>query len=123
MWIAPNSYPVGWPRLEAGHAHGYAYARSLQFYNTMLFRRWMRRIQERRYGHALNRASVFRTYLCMGSGDRSGAYRPIVAGHGSPGPSPCSEALQRQTSTGISVLSSNLLVSLPSRRRSMPERP
>jgi len=32
----------GWPQLEAVYTHGYAYARSLQFYDTTLFWQWMR---------------------------------------------------------------------------------
>ncbi|MHB1331988.1 MAG: nitric-oxide reductase large subunit [Sulfuriferula sp.] len=42
MWIVLNFYPIGWPQLEAVYTHGYAYARSLQFYNTTLFWQWMR---------------------------------------------------------------------------------
>jgi nitric oxide reductase subunit B len=42
MWIVLNFYPIGWPQLEAVYTHGYAYARSLEFYNTTLFWQWMR---------------------------------------------------------------------------------
>ncbi|WP_329743395.1 nitric-oxide reductase large subunit [Dyella sp. A6] len=42
MWIVLNFYPIGWPQLEAVYTHGYAYARSLQFYNTTTFWQWMR---------------------------------------------------------------------------------
>ncbi|MDE2609990.1 MAG: cbb3-type cytochrome c oxidase subunit I [Burkholderiales bacterium] len=42
MWIVMNFYPIGWPQLEAVYTHGYAYARSLQFYNTTIFWQWMR---------------------------------------------------------------------------------
>jgi nitric oxide reductase subunit B len=42
MWIALNFYPIGWPQLEAVYTHGYAYARSMQFYNTTTFWQWMR---------------------------------------------------------------------------------
>ena len=42
MWIVLNFYPVGWPQLEAVYEHGYAYARSLQFYNTTLIWQWLR---------------------------------------------------------------------------------
>ncbi|MFK2889854.1 nitric-oxide reductase large subunit [Dyella flagellata] len=42
MWIALNFYPVGWKQLEAVYTHGYAYARSLQFYDTTSFWQWMR---------------------------------------------------------------------------------
>jgi len=42
LWIVLNFYPIGWPQLEAVYTHGYAYARSLAFYNTTLFWQWMR---------------------------------------------------------------------------------
>lgn len=42
MWILLNFYPIGWPQLEAVYTHGYAYARSMQFYNTTTFWQWMR---------------------------------------------------------------------------------
>lgn len=42
MWIALNFYPVGWPQLQAVYEHGYAYARSLQFYDTTLIWQWLR---------------------------------------------------------------------------------
>ncbi|WP_246793807.1 nitric-oxide reductase large subunit [Burkholderia perseverans] len=42
MWITMNFYPVGWPQLEAVYTHGYAFARSLAFYDTTLFWQWMR---------------------------------------------------------------------------------
>lgn len=42
MWIVMNFYPIGWPQLEAVYTHGYAYARSLAFYNTTTFWQWMR---------------------------------------------------------------------------------
>ncbi|MDA3912889.1 cbb3-type cytochrome c oxidase subunit I [Oleiagrimonas sp.] len=42
MWIVLNFYPIGWPQLEAVYTHGYAYARSMQFYNTTTFWQWMR---------------------------------------------------------------------------------
>lgn len=42
MWIVLNFYPIGWPQLAAVYTHGYAYARSLQFYNTTVFWQWMR---------------------------------------------------------------------------------
>jgi nitric oxide reductase subunit B len=42
MWILLNFFPVGWPQLIAAYEHGYAYARSLEFYNTTLFWQWMR---------------------------------------------------------------------------------
>lgn len=42
MWIVLNFYPIGWPQLEAVYTHGYAYARSLAFYDTTTFWQWMR---------------------------------------------------------------------------------
>lgn len=42
MWIFLNFFPIGWPQLIAAYEHGYAYARSLEFYNTTLFWQWMR---------------------------------------------------------------------------------
>lgn len=42
MWVAMNFFPVGWPQLEAAYTHGYAYARSLKFYQTTSFWQWMR---------------------------------------------------------------------------------
>ncbi len=42
LWIVLNFYPIGWPQLEAVYTHGYAYARSLKFYDTTLFWQWMR---------------------------------------------------------------------------------
>ena len=42
LWIALNFFPIGWPQLMAVYEHGYAYARSLQFYNTTLLWQWMR---------------------------------------------------------------------------------
>ncbi|HET8763774.1 MAG TPA: cbb3-type cytochrome c oxidase subunit I [Rhodanobacter sp.] len=42
MWIVMNFYPIGWPQLEAVYTHGYAWARSLAFYDTVVFWQWMR---------------------------------------------------------------------------------
>jgi nitric oxide reductase subunit B len=42
MWIVLNFYPIGWPQLEAVYTHGYAYARSMAFYDTTTFWQWMR---------------------------------------------------------------------------------
>ena len=42
MWIILNFFPIGWEQLAAVYEHGYAYARSLSFYNTTLFWQWMR---------------------------------------------------------------------------------
>lgn len=37
-----NFYPIGWPQLESVYTHGYAYARSLKFYDTTLLWQWLR---------------------------------------------------------------------------------
>jgi nitric oxide reductase subunit B len=42
MWVVMNFYPIGWPQLEAVYTHGYAYARSLAFYDTTLLLQWLR---------------------------------------------------------------------------------
>ncbi len=42
MWILLNFFPIGWPQLIAAYEQGYAYARSLEFYNKTLFWQWMR---------------------------------------------------------------------------------
>ena len=42
LWTVLNFFPVGWPQLEAVYEKGYAYARSLQFYNTTLIWQWLR---------------------------------------------------------------------------------
>lgn len=42
LWILLNFFPIGWPQLIAAYERGYAYARSLEFYNTTLFWQWMR---------------------------------------------------------------------------------
>jgi nitric oxide reductase subunit B len=42
LWVVLNFYPVGWPQLEAAYTQGYAYARSLEFYQTTTFWQWMR---------------------------------------------------------------------------------
>lgn len=42
MWIVLNFYPIGWPQLEAVYTHGYAYARSLKFYDTTVLWQWLR---------------------------------------------------------------------------------
>lgn len=42
MWIFLNFFPIGWPQLDAVFEHGFAYARSNEFYNTTLFWQWMR---------------------------------------------------------------------------------
>ena len=42
LWIVLNFFPIGWAQLDAVYAHGLAYARSEQFYDTTLFWQWMR---------------------------------------------------------------------------------
>ena len=42
LWIFLNFFPVGWAQLAAVYAHGYAHARSVDFYKTMIFWMWMR---------------------------------------------------------------------------------
>ncbi len=42
LWILLNFFPIGWPQLEAVYAHGYAYARSLRFYDKTLLWQWLR---------------------------------------------------------------------------------
>jgi nitric oxide reductase subunit B len=42
LWILLNFFPIGWSQLMAVYEHGLAYARSVQFYDTMLVWQWMR---------------------------------------------------------------------------------
>ncbi len=42
LWIALNFFPIGWPQLAAVYEHGYAYARSLGFYNKTILWQWLR---------------------------------------------------------------------------------
>jgi nitric oxide reductase subunit B len=42
LWTVLNFFPVGWPQLAAVYAHGLAWARSLDFYNTTLLWQWLR---------------------------------------------------------------------------------
>ena len=42
LWIALNFFPIGWPQLTAVYEHGFAYARSLEFYDTTLLWQWLR---------------------------------------------------------------------------------
>ncbi|MDA3876142.1 MAG: cbb3-type cytochrome c oxidase subunit I [Halothiobacillus sp.] len=42
LWIALNFFPIGWLQLQAVYEHGYAYARSLKFYDTTLLWQWLR---------------------------------------------------------------------------------
>jgi nitric oxide reductase subunit B len=40
--VVLNFFPVGWPQLAAIYEHGYAYGRSLEFYDTTLLWQWLR---------------------------------------------------------------------------------
>lgn len=42
LWVVLNFFPIGWPQLIAAYEKGYAYSRSLEFYNQTLFWQWMR---------------------------------------------------------------------------------
>lgn len=42
LWVALNFFPIGWAQLAAVYEHGYAYARSLEFYNQTLLWQWLR---------------------------------------------------------------------------------
>ncbi len=42
MWIVLNFWPIGFSQLAAIYEHGYAYGRSLAFYNTTLTWQWLR---------------------------------------------------------------------------------
>ena len=42
MWIFLHFFPIGWAQLNAVYEHGYAWARSQQFYDQYLFWQWMR---------------------------------------------------------------------------------
>jgi len=42
LWIALNFFPIGWSQLMDVYEHGYAHARSLEFYNTTLLWQWLR---------------------------------------------------------------------------------
>lgn len=42
LWVVLNFFPVGWPQLAAIYEHGYAYGRSLEFYDTTLLWQWLR---------------------------------------------------------------------------------
>jgi len=42
LWIVLNFFPIGWPQLEAVYKHGYAFARSLKFYDTTMLWQWLR---------------------------------------------------------------------------------
>lgn len=42
LWILLNFFSIGWAQLIAVYQHGYAYARSIDFYNTTLLWQWLR---------------------------------------------------------------------------------
>jgi nitric oxide reductase subunit B len=42
LWIALNFFPIGWSQLIAVYEHGFAYARSVAFYNDTLIWQWLR---------------------------------------------------------------------------------
>lgn len=42
LWIVLNFFPIGWPQLVAVYEHGFAYARSVNFYDRTLLWQWMR---------------------------------------------------------------------------------
>lgn len=42
LWMLLNFFPIGYMQLTAVYEHGFAYARSLEFYNTTLLWQWLR---------------------------------------------------------------------------------
>ena len=42
LWLVLNFWPIGFAQLAAVYEHGYAYARSLQFYNGTTLWQWLR---------------------------------------------------------------------------------
>lgn len=42
LWIALNFFPIGWSQLMDVYQHGFAHARSLEFYNKTLIWQWLR---------------------------------------------------------------------------------
>lgn len=42
LWVILNFFPVGWAQLAAVYEHGFAYARSLAFYDKTLLWQWLR---------------------------------------------------------------------------------
>lgn len=42
LWIVLNFFPIGWPQLIAAYEKGFAYARSIEFYDTTLLWQWLR---------------------------------------------------------------------------------
>jgi nitric oxide reductase subunit B len=42
LWILLNFFPIGWPQLNAVYEQGFAYARSIAFYDGTLIWQWLR---------------------------------------------------------------------------------
>lgn len=42
LWMVLHFLPVGFPQLAAVYEHGYAFARSMEFYNTTVIWQWLR---------------------------------------------------------------------------------
>lgn len=42
LWIFLNFFPIGWSQLMDVYEHGFAHARSLEFYNTTILWQWLR---------------------------------------------------------------------------------
>ncbi|WP_133137523.1 nitric-oxide reductase large subunit [Legionella rowbothamii] len=42
LWITLNFFPIGWAQLMDVYEHGFAHARSIEFYNTTLLWQWLR---------------------------------------------------------------------------------
>lgn len=42
LWIVLNFFPIGWAQLMDVYEHGYAHARSLEFYDTTILWQWLR---------------------------------------------------------------------------------
>ena len=42
LWILLNFFPIGWSQLAVVFERGFAYARSVSFYDGTLFWQWMR---------------------------------------------------------------------------------
>lgn len=42
LWVILNFFPIGWLQLSAVYEHGFAYARSIDFYNKTILWQWLR---------------------------------------------------------------------------------
>lgn len=42
LWITLNFFPIGWSQLMDVYEHGFAHARSLEFYKTVVLWQWLR---------------------------------------------------------------------------------